>query len=187
MATPALAQSKGGESRASAPEKFFKPGANILVKRNSGSAAPSMTVAANDAISSDTHQPHATLMAKYAIKFKNKKYRGEVCGTRVVQKTSGRGKTTLVMTVEKSVSAQVNAEFGFSAKGLSATVGFNTQKSYTVSNQTRYEVPKGKMGFVEAYPLYDMYEAQGYDMTEQYVGIAVALKPIGVCFNQWTQ
>ncbi len=67
-------------------------------------------------------------------------------------------------------------------------MGWDVTKSYAVSNQTRYEVPKGKFGTVQAYPLYNLYEGWVYEGVSGKIPTykrAWAYKPIGVCFNQW--
>lgn len=58
--------------------------------------------------------------------------------------------------------------------------------AFGVEDQTRYEVPKGKFGYIEAYPLYDMYTYSVYSGSKN-LGASWAMKPVGVCFNQWTE
>ncbi|WP_147264654.1 hypothetical protein [Streptomyces sp. NBRC 110611] len=117
----------------------------------------------------------------------NRLYLGEVCGTTVLSKTSGQGKTTLVLTVEKGVSASWDKSLSIDAKYVNAGMGFNVTKSYTVKNETRFEVPAGKRGYVEAYPLYNRYSARVSDALGIFMGNITALKPVGVCFNQWAK
>ncbi|MFD9221214.1 hypothetical protein ACFWDI_14640 [Streptomyces sp. NPDC060064] len=119
------------------------------------------------------------------IKITDTRYQGQKCGTSLLQQTSGRGKTTLVLTVSKSVSTEWKSEAKIDAKVVSAGVGFSVTKSYTVENQTRYEVPKGKFGTVQAYPLYDLYTFNVKILNAKKPGWA--MKPVGVCFNQWTE
>ncbi|MCF3176176.1 hypothetical protein IPZ61_23010 [Streptomyces sioyaensis] len=175
-ATSAVAQDKAGAPAVGAPIKFFKPGANTIVKRNAEYAGPS---SGGDAV-----QPFG---GPYPNKVKHRQDLGEVCGTKVVSKTSGRGKTTLVLSVDKGVSAEWNAEVKVESEAVSAGMGFGVTKSYTVKNETRYEVPKGKMGTVEAYPLYNLYRAKIYNAVGIFQGNVTAMKPIGVCFNQWAK
>ncbi|GGV53583.1 hypothetical protein [Streptomyces spectabilis] len=165
----------------SLPEGFHAPGPETIVERTVPvQPVPGDDVA--DAIKADG------LLKKTpgdsVIKIKNKRYQGQNCGTRLLQQTSGRGKTTLVLTVSKSVATERKSEAKISAGTLSAAMGFSVSKSYTVENQTRYEVPKGRFGTIQAYPLYDHYTYQavlGKIKRSGYV-----LKPVGVCFNQWT-
>ncbi|MFF1561886.1 hypothetical protein [Streptomyces sp. NPDC058279] len=108
----------------------------------------------------------------------------------MIQQTSGQGKTTLVLSVERSVAATVTKEINVDLKYVSAGVGWSVTNSYAVKNETRYEVPAGKCGTVQAFPLYDVYQADAYTgSTGNYpTGKKVwAYKPVGVCFNQWAQ
>lgn len=118
-------------------------------------------------------------------KVTDKVYQGQQCGLSVLQQTSGQGKTTLVMTVSKSVSAEWKSEGGISAGAVSAGIGFSVTRTYTVENQTRYEVPKGKFGTVQAFPLYDKYSFNATMGGIKKPGWA--MKPVGVCFNQWLE
>ncbi|MFD9973404.1 hypothetical protein ACFWZR_03695 [Streptomyces sp. NPDC059017] len=161
----------------SADGKFFTPGPNIIVKRNAN--------AGDEASESVSPSPAGSFAIRWV---KNKKYLGQSCGTKVIQQISGRGKTTLVLTVEKKVEATVKKEVAVEVGMISAGMGFDVTKSYAVSNQTRYEVPKGKFGTVQAYPLYDQYIGNVYEGTSGSwpTGKKVyAYKPVGVCFNQW--
>ncbi|MFI7408617.1 hypothetical protein ACIBU0_08125 [Streptomyces sp. NPDC049627] len=155
---------------ASIPDGFFKPGANTVVKRTA-SAVPAPTSSA------------ASARAGYSLK--NINGPNEVCGTTKLQKTSGAGKTTLVLTVSKSVSAELSSEVAVDAEVVSAKLGFKVTGTTTVEDQTRYEVPKGKFGYIEAYPLYDMYNFNVYYGGHN-KGASWAMRPVGVCFNQWT-
>ncbi|MEU7046697.1 hypothetical protein AB0A77_37435 [Streptomyces varsoviensis] len=165
-AAPALAQSSEGAARGSSAKDFFEPGAKIpdsvlksgaklTVKRNSspGAATPRLAGSVTDL--------------------------GESCGTDVLQKTSGAGKTTLVLTVSQEVAVQKSGKGGIDWKAVSAEVGFSVTKTYKVENQTRYEVPQGKNGTIEAYPLSHHYQVNAFGGVQVY-------KPVGVCFNQWT-
>ncbi|MEW2529878.1 hypothetical protein [Streptomyces sp. NPDC047071] len=118
------------------PEGFTKPSGHTIVKRN----VPVGNIPAEglgDLIDGSAAKRAATL------KIKKVKYQGELCGLKKIQKTSGKGKTTLVMTVSKSVSSEVSTEIKIDYKIVSAAVGFKVTKSYTVEDQSRFEVPKG--------------------------------------------
>ncbi|MEU5686265.1 hypothetical protein [Streptomyces venezuelae] len=155
----------------------FVPGADTTVKRNVAVGEIPAESASGLIGGSDAKRAAAK-------KVKKVKYQGELCGLRKIQKTSGRGKTTLVMTVSKSVSSEVSTEVGIDYKIVSAAVGFKVTKSYTVEDQTRFEVPKNKFGYIEAYPLYDKYTFSIYQGSKK-KGEGTALRPVGVCFNQW--
>ncbi|MEU2563171.1 hypothetical protein ABZ626_28080 [Streptomyces longispororuber] len=166
---------------ASLPEGFHVPGPDTVVKRT----VPVQPVSGDDV--SDIIAPGDAIKKKPGeslIKIKNKRYQGQNCGTRLLQQTSGRGKTTLVLTVSKSVATERKSDVSLSAGKISAAMGFSVSKSYTVENQTRYEVPKGRFGTIQAYPLYDHYTYQAVFANKKYAGYV--LKPVGVCFNQWT-
>ncbi|MEV8321284.1 hypothetical protein AB0Q95_44770 [Streptomyces sp. NPDC059900] len=158
-------------SGANAPEGYFIPGPDTIVKRDSSpQPAP-----ADSGISAKGTTYKVTAGAS-----------SESCGTTKIQKTSGAGKTTLVLTVEESVEAEVSTEVKVDAEVVSAGVGFSTTRKYGVSDQTRYEVPKGKHGTIEAYPLYDNYPIKIYKNGKK-AGAGTVLKPVGVCFNQWSE
>ncbi|MFJ3310061.1 hypothetical protein ACIPSA_45090 [Streptomyces sp. NPDC086549] len=115
-------------------------------------------------------------------------YRGEQCGTNVIQKTSGHGKTTLTMSVQKSVATKWSATASISAGAVSAGMGWDVTKTYTVTDQTAFSVPSGKFGTIEAYPLYDVYSFNETSKVDGgKLGTGRALKPVGVCFNQWNE
>ncbi|WP_431043742.1 hypothetical protein ACQUSR_18875 [Streptomyces sp. P1-3] len=128
----------------------------------------------------------STVARASGTKLKNVEYVGERCGLTKIGKTSGQGKTTLVLTVSKAVSAEVSADVKVEVGVVSAGVGFKVNRTYTVENQTRFEVPKGKYGYVEAYPLYDQYTFKVYKDGKK-KGDGYAMKPVGVCFNQWAK
>ncbi|GAA3084526.1 hypothetical protein ACFQ0X_00785 [Streptomyces rectiviolaceus] len=160
-----------GTSGDDAPEGYFTPGPDTIVKRN---AAP-QPAPADSGISTRGTTYKVTAGAS-----------SESCGTTKIQKTSGAGKTTLVLTVEESVETEVSTEIKVDAEVVSAGVGFSTTRKYGVSDQTRYEVPKGKHGTIEAYPLYDNYPIKIYKDGKK-AGSGTVLKPVGVCFNQWSE
>ncbi|MGA5565303.1 hypothetical protein ACPCUV_29610 [Streptomyces platensis] len=142
---------------------YFEPGAHTIVKRSIPQQSPAIL--------------KVQLKSGDDVHISEPK---EVCGTKVLEKTSGQGKTTLVMTVEKSVKVSANGEFGISKDELGVKLGFSLDKSITVKDETRYEVPAGKTGFVEAYPTFDQYTVTDDDGRTGFV-----MKPTGVCFNQW--
>ncbi|MDT3399180.1 hypothetical protein RKE29_21445 [Streptomyces sp. B1866] len=121
---------------------------------------------------------------------KNAKYIKTGCktdGSHKLAMTSGKGKTTLVLKISDSVSAEWSANVSVTSSTVSAGVGFSVTKTYTVDKETRYEVPKGKRGYVEAYPCYQVYTFDVYNAywDEKPVGNGVAEKPVGVYFKQW--
>ncbi|MEV8534724.1 hypothetical protein [Streptomyces sp. NPDC051211] len=163
----------------SADGKFFKPGPNTIIKLNDDQAGSGGLALPS------TPSPSGTTAALF---LRNAKYMGQTCGTDVIQQTSGRGKTTLVLTVEKGVSTTVKKEISIDAKYISAGMGWDVTKSYTVKNETRFEVPAGKFGTVQAYPLYNMHQGDVWEGLQPSLPTGkrvYAYKPVGVCFNQW--
>ncbi|MGW5852491.1 hypothetical protein ACWFQ8_31965 [Streptomyces sp. NPDC055254] len=171
-------------SSISADGKFFTPGPNTVLKQ---AEVPAPNGQSSAGITSPVAPAPEGAEAYYRIK--NGHWINQVCGTDVIQQTSGQGKTTLVMSVEKSVAATVTKEINVDLKYISAGLGWSVTSTYTVKNESRYEVPAGKWGAIQAFPLYDVYEGEawagvGGDLP---TGKRVwAHKPIGVCFNQWT-
>ncbi|MFD5883419.1 hypothetical protein [Streptomyces yangpuensis] len=175
LGVPASAVSEDG--------RFFTPGPNTVVKRNAAPADASTLSA--EAVSPVTPGPAGTTDF-YTIK--NAHWIAQSCGTELIQQTSGQGKTTLVLSVDKSVAATVSKEINVDLKYISAGMGWSVTSTYAVKNETRYEVPAGKWGTVQAFPLYDVFEGDAYSGVGGLpTGKRVwAYKPVGVCFNQWT-
>ncbi|WP_426793636.1 hypothetical protein [Streptomyces sp. YGL11-2] len=142
---------------------FFKPDAHTVVKRNVPKQMPKQSLAGLK--SSPDNQISGPV---------------EVCGTDTLDKTSGQGKGTLVMTVEKSVKTALNGEFGLSNDDLSAKLGFSVEDSVTVKDEHRYDVPAGKTGFIVAHPTYDQYTVTTFGKA------GFVMKPTGVCFQSWS-
>ncbi|OEJ22614.1 hypothetical protein BGK67_32585 [Streptomyces subrutilus] len=169
----------------SADGKFFAPGPNTVVKRTEAPAG-------NSPLSAESASPVAPAPAGTAAYYniKNAHWIAQSCGTNMIQQTSGQGKTTLVLSVEKSVAATVTKEVNVDLKYVSAGMGWSVTSTYGVKNESRFEVPDGKWGTVQAFPLFDVYEGEawagvGGDLP---TGKRVwAYKPVGVCFNQWAQ
>ncbi|WP_411105152.1 hypothetical protein [Streptomyces sp. cmx-4-9] len=167
----------------SADGKFFTPGPNTVVKRNAGEAAPG--ILSGEALATVNPGPAGTAAA---YQLKNARWIGQQCGTDLLSQTSGAGKTTLVLTVEKAVAATYTKEIGIEVKAISAGMGWSVTNTYTVKNENRYEVPAGKWGVVQAFPLYDLYQGDVYNLWGPDTGKdAYASKPVGVCFNSWNQ
>ncbi|WP_432112613.1 hypothetical protein [Streptomyces sp. YPW6] len=171
------------EASITADGQFFKPGPNTIVKQNVASADTLNTLKQDSSgVSSAPPGPQAFYTLKQVKKV------GQVCGTNVIQQTSGHGKATLVLTVDKRVDATVKREIGIDLGMVSAGMGWDVTRSYGVSNQTRFEVPRGKFGTIQAYPLYDNYIGHAYHNDFSPTGKYVrAYKPVGVCFNQWVE
>lgn len=158
---------------ASIPDGFFKPTANTTVKRTT-------------TVTSTPATPRVNPPGSVVYKVTDVDGPNDVCGTTRLERTSGAGKTTLVMTVSKSVSAELSGEVAAAYKAVTAKLGFNVTGTLTVEDQTRYEVPKGKFGHIEAYPLFDMYTFN-VSIGGGKKKAGWAMKPAGVCFNQWTE
>ncbi|MGW1288104.1 hypothetical protein ACWD4N_31575 [Streptomyces sp. NPDC002586] len=143
---------------AKVPGNLFKPGAKLTIKRNTDYVRSLSTVPAKP-------QDRIDL--------------GESCGTDVISKSDGPGPTTLIVSVNKEHSVQLMGDAGISKSAISASVGFSVTDTYRVTNETRYEVPKNKHGYVEAYPLFEHYRVMVWTRAIE------VFKPIGVCFNSW--
>jgi hypothetical protein len=176
-ATPALAQGGAAAATASPVNQFFEPGAKIPA--NLFKPGAQLTIKRNaDYVRSLNAAPASPRDGKQDL--------GESCSTEVIGKTSGSGKTTLVLSINKERSVVLSGEAGVSAGSISAAVGFSVTNSYRVTNETRYEVPRGKFGTVEAYTLMHHYRVAIFQ-SWPFPGAHVVdvYKPVGVCFNQW--
>lgn len=175
--TPALAEADpqkaiGQKVSSSATSGFASPDEFSTVKRGSEKVLPPGDL-------EDSLTSNAARKVKAGAP-------SELCGTSKIQKTSGQGKTTLVLSVEESVETELSTEVKVEIKVVSAAVGFSVTKKRTITDQTRFEVPKGKMGYVEAYPLYDAYPLHIYEGKKK-VGSGSVMRPVGVCFNEWAK
>ncbi|MFH8339820.1 hypothetical protein [Streptomyces sp. AM6-12] len=171
-ASPAAAQSGTDIATTSPVTKFFEPGTKI--PGNLSKPGAKLIVKPNAAARSLSAAPPQTL---------GRVDLGESCSTEVISKTSGQGKTTLVLSVSKERAVQLSGDAGISKGWITVSVGFSVTNTYKVTNETRYEVPKGKYGTVEAYTLLEHYRVQV--PWHGFTRMVDVYKPIGVCFNQW--
>ncbi|WP_405827362.1 hypothetical protein [Streptomyces sp. NBC_00105] len=172
-------------SSISADGKFFAPGLNTVVKRTEAPAE-------NSQLSAETTSPVAPAPtgAEAYYRIKNGHWIAQVCGTDVIQQTSGQGKATLVLSVDQSVAATVTKEVNVDLKYISAGLGWSVTSTYGVKQESRYDVPEGKWGSIQAFPLFDIYEGEAWSGVggDLPTGKRVwGYKPAGVCFNQWSQ
>ncbi|MEU9989050.1 hypothetical protein AB0E10_20080 [Streptomyces sp. NPDC048045] len=168
-ATPAAAQGGDKSTAASPASEFFEPGAKI--PGNIFKPGAQLTIKRNADYVRSLSTAHAQPPARIDL--------GESCGTEVIDKTTGSGKTTLVLGVSQERSVLLSGEVGATKGMISAAVGFSVTNTYKVSNESRYEVPRGKYGHIEAYTLYHHYQVRIM------FGVVDVFKPVGVCFNQW--
>lgn len=125
---------------------------------------------------------------KPLIEVYGKTYLGEVCKTQAAAKlrgVSGTGPMTLRMNLTNSVSATWSAKTGIAAGPVSAEVGFDVTKSYSISIIGSYAVPSGKRGHLEAYPCFARYSFKYRLVTGGLAGKGFAEKPVGVYFKKW--
>jgi hypothetical protein len=121
------------------------------------------------------------------IELRHGKYLGRNCGRKPIAETDGHGKTTLKLNFSRTVETAFSSEAGYTAGSVSGTIGAEVRKSYTVEIETRFEVPRGRVGHVRAYPKYRVYKYDGYmKVGGTYLGKATVGKPIGICFKEWT-
>lgn len=120
------------------------------------------------------------------IELRHGKYLGRSCGKKSIAETDGQGKTTLKMNFSRTVETAFSSEAGFTAGSVSGSIGSEVRKSYTLEIETRFEVPRGRVGHVRAYPKYKVYKYDAYLKIGGYMGKATVKKPIGICFKEWT-
>lgn len=181
VASPVPPSGGRGESAATVPDGVFKPGPNTVVKLNADYSGPAASGGSKSPAAVQGVRPADTLVPTV----KKIRYLGQVCGTTRISQTSGAGKTTLVLTVEKSVEVLNKKEAAVDLKYVSAGMGWDVTKKYGVKDETRYEVPRGRFGNVIAYPVYDQYLGQAYERFGNRIGQVYSYKPVGVCFNQY--
>ncbi|MGX4601447.1 hypothetical protein [Faecalimicrobium sp. JNUCC 81] len=128
-------------------------------------------------------------MARYKVK--DKKYLGEYIDYNKTLKTvSGNSGVTLQLGFSDSISASVSTTFGVSKSDISAQLGFNVNRNYTVSHSGTYKVPSNvKRAVLKAHPLYDKYQYSIYlrgrmGLPDTKMKTGHALKPIGVHYEK---
>jgi len=151
--------------------QLFTPGSSIAVKRN----APVSTVPQNAPTAAD---------GSVAV-IKNVKYAGEQCGTSSIQHSTGTGPSTLTISVSKAVAATWSSDITVSAGDVSVKVGFSVTKTFTVMDSDALQIPKGKYGYIYAYPLYDLYTFEVWSNFGTRLGRGAAERPVGVCFDAY--
>jgi hypothetical protein len=105
---------------------------------------------------------------------------GLVQGKKSIAVVQGRGPMTLTLTAMETVSNTKSASITVSAEPVSAAVGFDVTKSRTKSMAGSWNVPRGKFGTLNAYPLYQEYSFNVYSkITGESVGKGTARKAIG--------
>ncbi|GAA1927845.1 hypothetical protein GCM10009753_71930 [Streptantibioticus ferralitis] len=110
---------------------------------------------------------------------------GTLCGTDQIDYTSGRGPSTISLTVNKSVAATWSANANVQASYVSAGVGFNVTTTYSVTRGMSYPVPSGKVGVIRAYPSLRAYSFDVFDRFDNKIGNGYAYQPSGVCFDTY--
>ncbi|MBB1256543.1 hypothetical protein H3146_24800 [Streptomyces sp. OF3] len=174
ICTPAATAAQSGagfDGESWTPEGYIVPGPEMEVKRNATEDSPTQGDDSGGFSPQWLNITHVT----------SKKYEGQRCGLDLIRQVSGNGPQTLTLSISESVSSQWSASVSISAKKVTAGVGFNVTKSFTVTQGTSYSVPKGKYGSIAAYPLYDVYSFK----TAAPSGQGWAMKPVGVCFSKW--
>ncbi|MEU1516915.1 hypothetical protein ABZ490_33025 [Streptomyces sp. NPDC005811] len=127
-----------------------------------------------------------TAAAAYPLgKLVNVRSAGTKCGTSPIAKASGSGGIRLTISETKSVSTTLSADIGVSYKVISAGVGWNVQKSRSITISGSREVSRGKHGTLTAYAKYSGKKFDIFDnLTQKIVERnKTAYKPIGVCFT----
>ncbi|MFB7245349.1 hypothetical protein CW362_30045 [Streptomyces populi] len=108
------------------------------------------------------------------------KYHGLVRGKHSIAVVQGRGPMTLTLTAIETVSNSESATITVAAGAVSGAVGFDVTKSRTKSMAGSWNVPRGKFGTLNAYPLYKKYSFNVYSkITGRSVGKGTALKAVG--------
>lgn len=108
------------------------------------------------------------------------KYHGLVQGKSSIAVVQGRGPMALTLTATETVSNTKSASITVAAEPVSAAVGFDVTKSRTKSMAGSWNVPRGKFGTLNAYPLYKKYSFSVYSkITGRSVGTGTALKAVG--------
>ncbi|MER7896528.1 hypothetical protein ABTX62_10470 [Streptomyces sp. NPDC096046] len=110
---------------------------------------------------------------------------GTKCGKKPLAKASGPGGTRLGISETKSVSTTLSKNIGVTYTAISAGVGWDVQKSRSITVSGSREVSRGKHGTLTAYAKYsgkkfDVYDKIRFKIVEKN---KTAYKPIGVCFT----
>ncbi|MFI8085373.1 hypothetical protein ACIF6L_31855 [Kitasatospora sp. NPDC086009] len=119
---------------------------------------------------------------------RNARYSGQVCGLDRVDMVTGPGPMTLTLSQSRAVASTWSASVSVAAWKVSGTVGFSVTDTATNTESGAFPVPAGKFGYLEAYPLYDLYSYDIYNVAigDRYVGGGTAQHPVGYCYNAYT-
>ncbi|MFJ9868517.1 hypothetical protein [Streptomyces sp. NPDC101165] len=111
---------------------------------------------------------------------KSVKYHGLVQGKNSIAVVQGRGPMTLTLTAIETVSNTRSTSITVTAEAVSGAVGFDVTRSRTKSMAGSWDVPRGKFGTLNAYPLYKEYSFNVYSkITGKSVGKGIARKAVG--------
>ena len=110
---------------------------------------------------------------------------GTKCGKTPLAKASGPGGVRLTIAEERSVSTTFSKNIGVTYKAISAGVGWDVQKSRSITVSGSREVSRGKHGYLTAYAKYSGKKFDVFDNLSQKIveRDKKAYKPIGVCFT----
>lgn len=108
-----------------------------------------------------------------------------MCGVKSLWTTSGWGPGPITQSRSHSIASSFSANIGISAKIVSAGIGFNVSKNYTVTDTKTLPLEKGEYGEIISYPLYRIHMFSIYKSVpgnDKIVGKGSANEPSGVCF-----
>ncbi|MFE6869644.1 hypothetical protein ACFVFS_24210 [Kitasatospora sp. NPDC057692] len=129
-----------------------------------------------------------TAAGDITLEARNVRYGGQVCGTGRVDMVTGPGPMTLTLTQSRAIASTWSASVSIPAGKVSAAVGFSVTDTATRTEAGSYTVPAGQFGYLEAYPLYDLfyYDVYSRAVTDHWVGSGNAQHPVGYCYNAWS-
>ncbi|MFD8321485.1 class III extradiol ring-cleavage dioxygenase family protein [Kitasatospora purpeofusca] len=123
------------------------------------------------------------------LEVRNVRYAGQVCGTERVDMVTGTGPMTLSLAQSRAIASTWSASVSIAASKVSAVVGFSVTDTATRTETGSYTVPDGKFGYLEAFPLYDLfyYDIYSRAVSDHWIGSGNARHPVGYCYNSWSK
>ncbi|MFJ4672719.1 hypothetical protein [Kitasatospora purpeofusca] len=133
-------------------------------------------------------QTPGTVDSDITLEVRDVRYAGQVCGSGRVDMVTGPGPMTLTLTQSRAIASTWSASVSIAAWKVSSQVGFSVTDTATRTEAGSYVVPAGQFGYLEAYPLYDLfyYDIYSRAVTDHWVGNGSAQHPVGYCYNAWS-
>lgn len=110
---------------------------------------------------------------------------GGSCGAKSIWTTSGWGPGPISQSQTYSISANFSASIGITKDIVSAGVGFDVGREYSITDSKELPLEAGQYGEIISYPMYRVHSFDIYEkglFKDKLVGDGHANEPNGICF-----